>query len=113
MIKAANAKGAQAESTHKAVTENDAQADTMRIGAKEKEAPAARQIEVLRAVALQEIEASLHDARAQAQALIDGAREREVAALADVEAAKAQRQREAEDLVAEATSRAESLIVAA
>jgi DivIVA domain-containing protein len=80
-------------------------------GTKEKEMPASSHIEVLRAVALQEIEALLHDARAQAQTLINGAQE--AAALANVEVAKAQRQREADDLMAEARSRAHSLIVAA
>jgi DivIVA domain-containing protein len=104
---------AQAKSMIKAAKEKEAQAESMIKAAKEKETPAARQIEVLRAVALQEVEALLHDARAQAQALIDGAREREAAALADVEAARAQQRREAEDLVAEETSRAESLIEAA
>jgi uncharacterized protein YdcH (DUF465 family) len=69
----------------------------------EKETPASSHIEVLRAVALQEVEALLHDARAQAQALIDGAKECEAAALRDAEAAKAQRLREAEELVAAAT----------
>jgi DivIVA domain-containing protein len=113
MINTAKEKEAQAESMINAAKEKEAQAESMINAAKEKETPAARQIEVLRAVALQEVEALLHDARAQAQALIDGARERDAAALADVEAAKAQRQREADDLVAEATSRAESLIVAA
>jgi cell division septum initiation protein DivIVA len=91
----------------------EAQAESMSKTAKEKETTATTHIEMLRAVALQEVEALLHDARAQAQALIDGAREREAAALADVEAARARQRREAEDLVAEATSRAESLIVAA
>ena len=71
------------------------------------------QIEVLRTVALQEVEALLHDARAEAQALIDGAREREAAALREIEAANVQKRRDADDLVAEATSRAESLITAA
>jgi hypothetical protein len=74
---------------------------------------ASSHIEVLRAVALQEVEALLHDAQAQAQALIDDAREREAAALRDAEVAKAQLQREADELVAEATTRAESLIAAA
>jgi DivIVA domain-containing protein len=74
---------------------------------------ASSHIEVLRAVALQEVEALLHDAQAQAQALIDGAREHEVAALRDAEVAKAQLQRDADDLVAEATTRAESLVAAA
>jgi len=69
----------------------------------EKETPASSHIEVLRAVALQEVEALLHDAQAQAQALIDGAKEREATALRDAEAAKAQRLREAEELVAAAT----------
>jgi DivIVA domain-containing protein len=90
----------------------EAQAESTSKTAEEKATPPSSLIE-LRAVALQEVEALLHDARAQAQALIDGAREREAAALADVEAAKVQRQREAEAVVAEATSRAESLIVAA
>jgi len=79
----------------------------------EKETSASSHIEVLRAVALQEVEALLHDAQAQAQALVDGAKEREAEALRDAEAAQAQRQREAEELVAEATARAESLTVAA
>ena len=74
---------------------------------------APKQIDVLRTVALQEIEALLHDARGEAQALIDGAREREAATLRELEAGNVQRRREADDLVAEATSRAESLIVAA
>jgi DivIVA domain-containing protein len=90
----------------------EAQAESRSKTAEEKATPPSSLIE-LRAVALQEVEALLHDARAQAQALIEGAREREAAALADVEAARAQQRREAEDLVAEATSRAESLIVAA
>jgi DivIVA domain-containing protein len=91
----------------------EAQAGSMSKAAKEKETPPPTQTEVLRAVALQEVEALLHDARTEAQALIDGAREREAAALADVEAAKAEQRRDADDLVAEATSRAESLIVGA
>ncbi len=79
---------------------------------REKETSASSNIEVLRAVALQEVEALLHDAQAQARALIDAAREREAAALRDAEVAKAQLQREADDLVTEATARAESLVVA-
>jgi DivIVA domain-containing protein len=90
----------------------EAQAESMIKAAKEKEMPASSHIEVLRAVALQEVEAVLHDARAQAQTLIDGAQER-AAALANVEVARAQRRREFDDLVAEARSRAQSLIVAA
>jgi DivIVA domain-containing protein len=90
----------------------EAQAESRSKTAEEKATPPSSPI-VLRAVALQEVEALLHDARAQAQALIDGARERAAAALADVEAVRAQQRREAEDLVAEATSRAESRIVAA
>jgi DivIVA domain-containing protein len=78
--------------------------------ARETDTSASSHIEVLRAVALQEVEALLHDAQAQAQALIDGAKEREAATLRDAEAAEAQRQREAEELVAAATARAESLI---
>jgi DivIVA domain-containing protein len=88
----------------------EAQAESTIKAAKEKEMPASSHIEVLRAVALQEVEALLHDARAQAQTLINGAQE--AAALANVEVAKAQ-QREADDLMAEARSRAHSLIVAA
>jgi len=91
----------------------EARAESMIKAAREKETSASSHIEVLRAVALQEVEALLHDAQAQAQALIDGAKEREAAALRDAEVAKAELQREADDLVAEATSRAESLIVAA
>jgi DivIVA domain-containing protein len=90
----------------------EAQAESRSKTAEEKATPPSSLIE-LRAVALQEVEALLHDARAQAQALIEGAREREAAALADVEAARAQQRREAEAVVAEATSRAESLIAAA
>jgi DivIVA domain-containing protein len=114
MIKAAKEKEAQAESMINAAKEKEAQAESMINAAREKETPAAsRQTEVLRAVALKEVEALLHDAQAQAQALIDGAREREAAALADVEAARTQQRREAEALVAEERSRAESLIAAA
>jgi DivIVA domain-containing protein len=95
------------------VRDAEAQAESRSETAEEKATAPSSPLEVLRAVALQEVEAFLHDARAEAQALIDGARERAAAALADVEAARAQQRREAEDLVAEATSRAESLIVAA
>ena len=95
------------------VRDAEAQAESSSETAEEKATAPSSPLEVLRAVALQEVEAFLHDARAEAQALIDGVREREAAALADVEAARAQQRREAEDLVAEATSRAESLIVAA
>lgn len=90
----------------------EAQAESMIAAARDKEASASSHIEVLRAVALQEVEALLHDAQAQAQALIDGARERDAAALRDAEVAKAQLQTEADDLVTEATARAESLVVA-
>ena len=69
--------------------------------------------EVLRTVALQEVEALLHDARAEAQALIDGALERDAAALREIEAANLHKRREADERVAEATSRAESIIAAA
>jgi DivIVA domain-containing protein len=96
-----------------AIRDAEVRAESMIKAAREKETSASSHIEVLRAVALQEVEALLHDAQAQAQALIDGAREREAAALRDVEVAKAQLQTEADDLVAEATARAESLIVAA
>ena len=78
---------------------------------REKEISATSHIEVLRAVALQEVEALLHDAQTQAQALLDRAKEREATALRDAEAARTQWQREAEALVAEAKARAESLVV--
>jgi DivIVA domain-containing protein len=71
------------------------------------------QTELLRAAALQEVEALLHDARAQAQELVDGAKAREQEVLADFESSTADRRREADNLVAEATARAESLLASA
>ena len=69
-------------------------------------------LEVLRAAAIREVEALLHDAQGQAQALLEAARAREAEMLRDAEAAKARMQREAEELVMEASARAESLIAA-
>lgn len=112
-IQALAARETQVVPPPEALRDAEARAEAMIRAAREKETSASGHIEVLRAVALQEVEALLHDAQAQAQALIDGARERETAALRDAEVAKAQLQREADDLVAEATSRAESLVVAA
>jgi DivIVA domain-containing protein len=69
--------------------------------------------EGLRAAALREVEALLHDAQAQAQGLIDAAAEREAAVLRDAEAAMARAQRESEEMLAEATASTASLIAAA
>jgi DivIVA domain-containing protein len=112
-IKARAARETQAVQPPEALRDAEARAESVIRAAREKETSASSHIEVLRAVALQEVEALLHDAQAQAQTVIDGAKEREAAALRDTEVAKAQLQREADDLVAEATSRAELLIVAA
>ena len=52
----------------------------------EREASASSHLEVLRAAALREVEALLHDAQARAQALLDGAQAREAAMRQEAEA---------------------------
>jgi cell division initiation protein len=69
--------------------------------------------ETLRAAALREIEALLHDAQGQADKIVAGAQEREAAALKDAEAAKARLRVEADALLAEAASKAEALMAEA
>jgi DivIVA domain-containing protein len=81
--------------------------------AQEREAAAARHIEVLRTAALREVEALLHDAQVQAEAVVDAARQRDAEMLRDSETLKAQMQHEVAELVAGATASAESLIGAA
>ena len=86
---------------------------TARVKELEGEIPAPSHIEVLRTVALREVEALLHDAQAQAQTVIGGAQEREAATLREAEATRARLQIEAEEIVAGATTRAASLVDAA
>jgi DivIVA domain-containing protein len=69
--------------------------------------------ETLRAAALREIEALLHDAQGQADSIVAGAQEREAAALKDAEAAKARLQVEGDALLAEAAAKAEALMAEA
>src|SRR6266850_4435969 len=80
---------------------------------REKETSASSHIEVLRAVALQEVEALLHGAQARAQALLDEAQALDAAMRHDAESVKARMQMEADDLAAAAAARAESLLTAA
>jgi DivIVA domain-containing protein len=70
-------------------------------------------LQVLRSVALQEVEALLHDAQARARALTDAAQERAATIVHEAEALKAQQQLEAEEIVAGATATAESIMMAA
>jgi DivIVA domain-containing protein len=70
-------------------------------------------LEVLRSVALQEVEALLHDAQARAQALTDAANEGAATILREADGLKSHRQKEAEELVAEATATAQSILMAA
>jgi cell division septum initiation protein DivIVA len=68
---------------------------------------------MLRAAALREVEALLHDAQAQAHTVIEGANEREAAMLRDAETAKARLQIEADSLLAGAMAKADSLMAEA
>jgi DivIVA domain-containing protein len=77
------------------------------------EPPAPGHLEVLRAAALQEVEALLRDARAQAQTLLESASERDAATQRDAEAMRARLRIEAEEIVAGATATAEALVGAA
>lgn len=89
--------------------DTEAQAES----AREREATASGHIEMLRAAALREVEALLHDAQAQAHTVIEGANEREAAMLRDAETAKARLQIEADSLLAGAMAKADSLIAEA
>jgi DivIVA domain-containing protein len=80
---------------------------------RQREPSASGHIDVLRAAALREVEALLHDAQAQAETLIEGAKERDVTMLRDAEAARARAQAEAEALVVEARAHAEAIVAAA
>jgi DivIVA domain-containing protein len=90
-----------------------AQAESLLSAAREREASASSHIEVLRAAALREVEALLHDAQTRAQALLDSAQERDAATRQDAETMKTRVQTEAEELVAVAAVQANSLLVAA
>ncbi len=96
-----------------ALREAEAQAESMLSVARERETSASSHIEVLRAVALQEVEALLHGAQARAQALLDEAQALDAAMRHDAESVKARMQMEADDLAAAAAARAESLLTAA
>jgi DivIVA domain-containing protein len=90
--------------------DTEAQADSVTKAAWEREAAASGHIEILRAAALREVEALLHDVQAKADTVIEGAKEREAALLRDAETAKARRQIEADSLLAGAMAKADSLI---
>jgi DivIVA domain-containing protein len=66
--------------------------------------------ETLRALALREIEALLHDAQTRAESIVAGAKEREAAVLKDAESAKARLQAEADSLLAGAAAKADALV---
>jgi DivIVA domain-containing protein len=78
-----------------------------------REAAASSPRETLRAAALREIEALLHDAQAQAEAIVTDAQEQEAAVLEHAQAAKARLQVEADALLAGAVEKAEALIAEA
>jgi DivIVA domain-containing protein len=75
-----------------------------------REAAASGSGETLRALALREIEALLHDAQARAESIVAGAKEREAAVLKDAESAKARLQAEADSLLAGAAAKADALV---
>jgi DivIVA domain-containing protein len=75
--------------------------------------PQTKKIEALRALALEEMEALLHDARVEARALLDRAREDEAAMIRDIDSAKIRAAREADNLLNEARVQAQSLVAAA
>ena len=81
--------------------------------AEQNEAAATTRLEVLRSVALQEVEALLHDAQARGRALTDAAQERAATIVHEAEALKSQQQQEAAEIVAGATATAESIMMAA
>src|SRR5262249_55516281 len=69
--------------------------------------------EALRAAALQEVEALIHDAETRVQALSDAADERADGIMREAEMVKSRRQQEAEELVTAARTTAESIVAAA
>jgi DivIVA domain-containing protein len=75
-----------------------------------REAAASGPTETLRAAALREIEALLHDAQTRAETIVAGAKEREAALLKDAEGAKARLQAEADSLLAGAAAKADALM---
>jgi len=103
----------QTHPVDQALRDFESQAESVIRAAREKEAAALGRVELLRATAMQEVEALLHDARKRAQALVDEATERQAAALAEAEASKSRLQLEAERYMAEATEKAASLTVEA
>jgi DivIVA domain-containing protein len=81
--------------------------------AEQNEAAATTRLEALRSVALQEVEALLHDAQARGRVLTDAAQERAATIVHEAEALKSQQQQEAEEIVAGAIATAESIMMAA
>jgi DivIVA domain-containing protein len=75
-----------------------------------REAVASGSLETLRAAALREIEALLHDAQIRADTIVAGAKEREAALLKDAEGAKARLQAEADSVLAGAAAQADALM---
>jgi DivIVA domain-containing protein len=78
-----------------------------------REAATSAPTETLRALALREIEALLHDAQTRAESIVAGAKEREAAVLKDAESAKARLQAEADSLLAGAAAQADALLAEA
>jgi DivIVA domain-containing protein len=75
-----------------------------------REAATTERMETLRAAALREIEALLHDAQIRAESIVAGAKEREAAVLKDAESVKARLQAEADSLLAGAAVKADALL---
>jgi DivIVA domain-containing protein len=75
-----------------------------------REAAASGPVETLRALALREIEALLHDAQIRAESIVAGAKEREAAVLKDADRVKARLQAEADSLLAGAAVKADALL---
>jgi len=93
----------------KSLCDTETHAESAAKAVREREAVASGHIEMLRAAALREVEALLHDAQAQAHTVIEGAKEREAGMLRDAETVKARLQIEADSLLAGAMAKADSL----
>jgi DivIVA domain-containing protein len=94
--------------TGNGLREMEAQAESVK-PARERGAATPGHLEVLRAAALREVEALLHDAQAEAHAVIESAKEWQAATLRDEEAARARLQVEADSLLTGAIAKADFL----
>lgn len=109
-LEACSGRPLSSASSRTTLSDGESPAESLAGTGRRRQAAGTGSMETLRAAALREIEALLHDAQIRAESIVAGAKEREAAVLEDAESAKARLQAEADSLVAGAAAKADALM---